>query len=213
MATARIPPEHPPGRVSSTRVFANHPSTSSVLAAPQAFFTPSRLTRKEWLDLIGRYATPEGRRSIEDVICRANTRKLTSLLRELPTKFLSIRSTRRAITVVNKNRSLPRQHIVRVDAADAQVVRALLLLVVTYSDDLDSTLVRRPQFGSWFDVAGIDPPLLVYGPEGVRIGGHDGAAAVVGLDGEVGELLVILGEDGVEDLFGSRLSGVGVSRD
>lgn len=93
MATARIPPEHPPSWISTFCILANHPTATRISPLTQAFFNPCLPARKEWADLVRCDATPKDRRSVEDVIRRANPWELTSLLGELPAQTLTIGST------------------------------------------------------------------------------------------------------------------------
>ena len=113
--------------------------------------------------------------------------------------------------IVNQDRRSPRQHIVRVDAHDREVMGALPLLEVADRLDINCGATGRAEGVTRLEVAGLGPLVLGLVPERVG-GGNDqcGVVAGCGLDGEVDEPLVVLGDDGADDLAGGGLPGPGV---
>ncbi len=79
--------------------------------------------------------------------------------------------------------------------------------------DGDSGPVGSTQRHAGSELAGVQPLLFALHPEGVGGGGDKRGGAVFGGDGEVDEVLVVLGDDGGDDLTGGCLTGLGIGDD
>lgn len=128
----------------------------------------------------------------------------------LPVPVLQRPGSANSTRIVNEDRSLSRQHIVRVDSADCEVVGALQLREVAHGDDRHGLALVRAEPHAGDDVAGVHPAGLARYPERVGVGDDDRRGSVTGLHCEVSEVLVIVGDDRRNDRAGLALPGFGI---
>jgi hypothetical protein len=70
---------------------------------------------------------------------------------------------------VDQDRRSPRQHIVRVEGADGEVVRGAALMEVTHPADDDRRTVRLTELCARREVVGIGPAVVGGVPEPISI--------------------------------------------